>query len=206
MCYIGGMSAARQSRGAGRPTKLTDEVQAKVVRVVKMGGSLVMAARYAGVSVDAVYEWVRRGEGQHERGSTPRFVRFAQAVRQAEGDGDAELLESVRAQVVGLECKACVDGVVEHQDKGPIQCPACRGTTYATKPDGRLSLDVLARRHPADFGRKDRMQVEQKVSGSVRVDVQVKALTMSLQALDAAQLMALAWGGEEPKAIEAGEE
>lgn len=202
MCYIVGMSTAAKPRQGGRPSKLTDEVQAKVVRVVKMGGSLAMAARHAGVSTEAIYEWMRRGEGHdHRRGGGARYVRFAQAVRQAEGDGDAELLASVRAQVVGLECKACENGILV-TDEGPERCPACKGTGYAAKPDGRLSLDVLARRHPTHFARKDRMQVEQKVEGTVRVDVQVQALTMSLQALDASQLAALAWA--EPKAIEAG--
>ena len=162
-----------------------------------------MAANYAGVSQDAVYEWMRRGEGNDHRVPDERFILFAKAVRQAEGDGDASLLASVRSQVEGLPCKACDGGIIA-TDEGPERCPACKGSGYAAKPDGRLSLDVLSRRHPGEFGRKDRMQIDQKVEATVAVNVSVQALTMNLQALDVSQLAALAWA--EPKAIEAGEE
>lgn len=179
-------------RGRGRKTKLTPEVQRKIVHVVEMGGSLKMAANYAGVSHDAVYEWIRRGEGHDHREPDERFIRFAKAVRKAEGDGDAKVLQSVRSQVEGLPCKACDGGIIETAE-GPDRCPACKGSGYAARPDGRLGLEVLARRHPADYGRKDRMQVDQKVEATVDVNVTAQALVVNLQALDVAQLQALAW-------------
>lgn len=61
---------------------------------------------------------------------------------------------------------------------------------------------LLERRH--GYRRNEQVQIDQKVEGTVRVDVRVQALTMDLQALDASQLAALAWA--EPKAIDAEED
>ena len=50
---------------------------------------------------------------------------------------------------------------------------------------------LLERRH--GYRRNERVQIDQKVEGSMVVDVQVQALTMEMKALDIEQLKALAW-------------
>ena len=192
----------RQSkRGRGRPTKFTADVKKKVLHVVGLGGSLEMAAKYAGISPTTLGDWIRRGDGMMELKATAEYSRFSRQIRQAQGEGDATLLQAVRSQVVGLPCNACTDGTIKG-DEGPERCPACKGSSFAARPDGRLSLDVLSRRHPQHFGRKDRMQIDQTVQGVITVDVSVKALGMDMAGMDAEQLKALAWGPDVIDAVE----
>jgi hypothetical protein len=46
---------------AGRPTKLTPEVQKKIVDAIRAGNYMETAAAYAGISKDTFYRWLRRG-------------------------------------------------------------------------------------------------------------------------------------------------
>ena len=81
-----------------------------------------------------------------------------------------------------------VDGVDER-----VRCHVCYGTTYAMKPDGKLGLAVLERRHP-EYQRAP-VQVQQSGSVDVNVNVRSVALTINVADLSPEQLRALA-GGE----------
>ncbi len=67
---------------AGRKTKLTPEVQKKIVEYIRGGAYKAHAAEAAGVSVDAVDNWIRRGEDSDEE----PYTEFAAAMRQAQGE------------------------------------------------------------------------------------------------------------------------
>jgi transposase len=60
----------------GRPTKLNDETQNRIVTALRAGNYQETAARYAGISVDTFYEWMRRGT--QEPGSI--YAKFSEAV------------------------------------------------------------------------------------------------------------------------------
>ena len=45
----------------GRPTKLTPEVQKKIVDMISAGNYVETAASYAGVSKVSLYDWMKRG-------------------------------------------------------------------------------------------------------------------------------------------------
>ncbi len=74
-----------------RPSKLTPEVQRKLVALTKAGIFLTASAEYVGVTRPTIYSWLRRGEAEEDRrydGAEPNedkepFVEFAQAIRQA---------------------------------------------------------------------------------------------------------------------------
>jgi alpha-galactosidase/6-phospho-beta-glucosidase family protein len=68
----------------GRPTKLTPEVQDKIVTALRAGNYQETAARYAGINHDTFYEWMRRGKD--EPGSI--FSDFAEAVEKAKADAE----------------------------------------------------------------------------------------------------------------------
>lgn len=51
-----------EKRKRGRPEKLTEEVQRKVVEALTLGNYRSTAARYAGVSYSTVRAWMRKGE------------------------------------------------------------------------------------------------------------------------------------------------
>lgn len=202
-CYLGSMSTAvARKRGPGQPTKLTDEVRRTLITALGAGAPIKTACAVAGVSETAYYAWMQRGRGEHpELAQTPKYKEFWEAVERAIGRGDLELLASVRSTVRGKACGACAGSGSLEVDEGLQRCPVCMGTTYAVRPDGRLGLQVLAARHPAEFGRKDRVEVDQKVA--MQVDVRSAALTVNLADLSPEQLRALTAGA--PLEIEASE-
>ena len=50
-----------------RPTKLNDEIQAKIINAIKAGNYMETAAAYAGISKSTFYDWLRRGRREKER-------------------------------------------------------------------------------------------------------------------------------------------
>jgi hypothetical protein len=83
---------------AGRPTKLTPERQAKIVEALRAGNYFETACASAGISPALGYEWLARGEGRDpDRKCTPLHAEFADAVRLAEAQAEAEAVGVVRA-------------------------------------------------------------------------------------------------------------
>ena len=80
-----------------RPTKLTQAVEDAFCAAVRMGAPFKAAAEAAGISVDAIAEWIERGEGRHPtRKPTADFVRFAGSVRKAVAQSELLLLARVQ--------------------------------------------------------------------------------------------------------------
>jgi transposase len=69
----------------GRPTKLTPEVQDKIVTALRAGNYQETAATYAGISVPTFYRWM-------EQGATPDadviYREFREAVEKAKADAE----------------------------------------------------------------------------------------------------------------------
>ena len=63
----------------GRPTKLNDETQNRIVTALLRGNYQETAARYAGINVDTFYEWMKRG--REEPGTI--YSEFSEAVEAA---------------------------------------------------------------------------------------------------------------------------
>ena len=84
----------------GRPTKLTPEVQDKIVNALRAGNYQETAAKYAGISDKTFYEWMRRGESDDPKEAI--FVEFRQAVEKAKSDAEV--------RDVALIDKAASDG------------------------------------------------------------------------------------------------
>lgn len=64
---------------AGRRTKLTPEVQAKIVAHIERGFTLVSAAHHSGVSKSSFFYWLRKGE----KATDGEFMEFSDSVRAA---------------------------------------------------------------------------------------------------------------------------
>ena len=58
---------ARPARRAGRPSKLTPDVQQAITAALRAGAYLEQAARHAGISVQTVYNWLDRGRSELDR-------------------------------------------------------------------------------------------------------------------------------------------
>lgn len=75
----------------GRPTKLTADVQARIVEAINAGNYQETAAAYAGIAPAAFYAWMSRGRAERDRitnGHKPdkteaRYLEFTEAVERA---------------------------------------------------------------------------------------------------------------------------
>jgi transposase len=70
----------------GRPTKLTPEVQDKIVAALRAGNYQETAAMYAGVEARTFYRWMERGESDGTEDEPYR--QFRQAVEKAKADAE----------------------------------------------------------------------------------------------------------------------
>jgi len=68
----------------GRDSKLTKEREEKIANAIEQGKSLTSAARMAGVSRNAVYEWLEKGETQEEG----LYSVFHDRITRARGHGE----------------------------------------------------------------------------------------------------------------------
>lgn len=64
---------------AGRPTKLTPELQKKIIDAIRAGNYMETAAAYAGISKDTFFRWLRKGA----RAKSGIYKEFHDAVEKA---------------------------------------------------------------------------------------------------------------------------
>ena len=83
------------SRGGGRRPKLTDEIQAIIVDTIRKGATFEAAAGAAGVSVDTIHEWRRRGAGKDDRPRTARLAEFARAIERAMAEAEIRCVGAI---------------------------------------------------------------------------------------------------------------
>jgi len=75
---------AEDTGNNGRPTKLSYERQEKIAQAIEAGKSMTIAARKAGVSRNAVYSWIEKGEDQNEG----VYKDFHDRIMRARGEGE----------------------------------------------------------------------------------------------------------------------
>ena len=75
-----------------RPTKLTPEIQARIVTAIRAGNYAGPAARSAGISEPTYYRWLERGANE-EQGI---YREFHDAVRRAEADAEVHAIVVIR--------------------------------------------------------------------------------------------------------------
>ncbi|MDQ0417907.1 transposase [Croceifilum oryzae] len=68
----------------GRPEKLTDEIQQKIVDSLRMGNYIETAASYSGISKTTLYDWLKKGA----REETGKYMVFSNAVQVAMAEAE----------------------------------------------------------------------------------------------------------------------
>lgn len=63
----------------GRPTKLTEEVETKIVAAVRGGNYIETAAAFAGIDKVTFYDWMKQGAA----GKSPEMVKFSNSIKKA---------------------------------------------------------------------------------------------------------------------------
>lgn len=80
-----------------RTTKLTPEIQKKIVEAILGGNYFEVACVYAGVPKATAYEWIARGEGTDpDRPPNELYAQFADAVRHAEARAEIYAVTIIR--------------------------------------------------------------------------------------------------------------
>ena len=83
--------ADQESRGPGRPTKLTKQRQENIAQMLESGQSVQAACRCNEIGVSTFYEWLDRGDDQEEG----IFAEFSERVARARGAGEAKLVDEL---------------------------------------------------------------------------------------------------------------
>jgi hypothetical protein len=125
-----------------RPSKLTPEIQERVVQAIRAGNTRESTAEYARIGLATFSRWMKRGR-KAKRG---KHREFWCAVRQAEAECEmanvATLLKASRPGVVERRTTKNADGTETV-------------TEILTSGDWRPAMAWLERRRPSKWGRKD---------------------------------------------------
>jgi len=81
-CWI--HTEVEEPADVGRDSKLTRERQEQIAQAIEQGKSMTSAARMAGVSRNAVYSWLEKGDDQDEG----VYAEFHDRITRAKGHGE----------------------------------------------------------------------------------------------------------------------
>jgi transposase len=80
--------ASPSKRGPGRPSKLDEDVVARLLQVLRVGGYPEAAAEVAGIHAATYYRWMARGEAAGDEPKDAPFRDFRERVEQARAEGE----------------------------------------------------------------------------------------------------------------------
>jgi len=87
---------------AGQPTKLTAEVQDKIIEAIKMGNYQETAAAYAGISQSTFYLWMERGRDEPDS----IYSEFMEAVEKAKAQSEVRGVSLIEKAATDGSCQA----------------------------------------------------------------------------------------------------
>ena len=140
-------------------TKLTPELQKKLIKYIRAGSYIVVACRAVGISEFAFYDWIKKGK----KGIEP-YTKFTKSVRQAQAIGELKIYSEIRSQV---------------------------------KKDWRAGMEILARKYPQRWAKKDRLEVKTKKTVESKQFIEISKKVDNLLPEQKKQLITLAIKAEE---------
>jgi hypothetical protein len=142
------MTLDNGKHAGGRPTKLTDELQGKIIEAIRGGCYIETAVAYAGINKDTFYAWLRRGAAELDRANgngrnrvriaEQPYIEFSDAVIQAQAE--TEMIDIVRIGLAGRE-------------------------------DWKAAAWRLARKFPERWGRRDALELTGPNKGPIELEV-----------------------------------
>lgn len=101
-----------------RPTKLTNEVQEKIVKDISLGVSYVDAAGAVGIDYDTFNNWMKRGQEASKLEKVPKkekiFLVFFGAVSQAKSTAFANFTKVITKASMDGEWRAALEYLKRH--------------------------------------------------------------------------------------------
>lgn len=149
----------------GRPTKLTPEVQKKIVDAIESCGHIDTAAAYAGISKFSFHEWLKRG-ARSKRGI---YKDFSNAVEKAVANAMMERVNVNRKAANGYE--TVTQRAITKYNSVTKQNEIVEQTVERSmKFDARAAEWWLERRFPQIFGRKEHVEISGDQDNPVLVE------------------------------------
>jgi len=153
-------------------TKLTPEIQEKIIGYIKAGNYIVIACKAVGINKLTYYRWVQRGakalQLEKEGGKVPEsekiYCNFCNSVRQAHAIGELEIFSEIRSQV---------------------------------KKDWHAGMEILARKYPQRWARRDKLEVKTKKTVESKQFIEISKKIELLLPEQRKQLITLAIKAEE---------
>jgi len=113
---------------SGRPTKLTPEVQEKIVTAIRAGNYAQVAAVYAGIGERTFYRWMEQGK----RAKAGCYRQFWQAVKAAEGEAEVRAVAIIQKKMPD-DWRAAMSYLERGQHGRGRWGPLARGLTVARR-------------------------------------------------------------------------
>lgn len=127
----------------GRPTKLSLEIQERIVSAITAGNYIETAAAFAGISKVTLYKWLRRGARAHA-GAHHEFVN---AIEKALASAEVRDVATIARAASGYD----VERTKETAGVGGI---TVRETTKYREFAWQAAAWRLERKHPERWGRR----------------------------------------------------
>lgn len=139
-------------RPIGRPTKLTPEIQAKMVMYLKRGNYVETSGHLCGLPTGTLYLWIKRGK---EANAPKRYREFVEAIDAAIAEAEDNDVHVIQAASVGYKAQYDAQGNVIRAERGP---------------NWKASAWRLERRHPRRWANKERLELTGKDGAPLGVD------------------------------------
>lgn len=153
------------STSRGRPTKLTPELQAEIVKIIKTGNYIETACAFVGINKSTFYDWLKRGAREKQR---------------LEKNPRAKIKKS---EAVYVEFSNAIEKALAQAE---IRDVAIIGK--AAESNWQAAAWRLERKYPERWGRKDRIEHTGKDGGPIETSQTTK---LDLSALSDEELTAL---------------
>lgn len=91
---------------AGRPTKLTQELQKQICDLLAAGNFAETVCDYVGIAKPTFYDWIKRGERGWRSDINGGYVEFSNAVKKSMGQVEINTVKEVRRGVDNWQSRA----------------------------------------------------------------------------------------------------
>ena len=134
----------------GRPSKLTGEVQQKIVFAIANGNALETAAQYAGIDPSTLFRWMQKGK----KGWKP-YCEFRKAIEKARTEIEMSHVATIEQAKTGgvLVSEVITEKVFKN---GTVETKTTR--TW-TRPEWTAAAWWLERQHSDKWGKKESVEI-----------------------------------------------